>query len=231
MDVWLRREKAGRRSIPWMRDGIRERVLTDGELAKLWDAAASLDTAARVFTRLLVLTACRSGEIAGLSWREVERATGCNGQLSAAALILPPTRTKNGRGHRVPVASLAADELQALAEDTNHQDRFAGLVFPGIPSRTAAICRALRTRVGIDDWTWHDIRRTAATGMARLGCPREHVEAALNHISARGGLVGIYQRHTFDTEAAAALLRWQTHVATLVERAAGTKVIKHPAVA
>jgi hypothetical protein len=52
--------------------------------------------------------------------------------------------------------------------------------------------------------------------MARMGCPREHVEAALNHISARGGLIGIYQRHEFETEAARALLLWQGHVAALV---------------
>jgi hypothetical protein len=82
-----------------------------------------------------------------------------------------------------------------------------------------------------DNWTWHDLRRSAATGMARLGCPREHVEAALNHISARGGLVGIYQRHTFDMEAAGALLRWQSHVATLVGRSGGANVVKHPAAA
>jgi len=90
------------------------------------------------------------------------------------------------------------------------------LVFPGIASRVAAICRSLRRQTAILDWSWHDLRRSAATGMARLGCPREHVEAALNHISARGGLVGIYQRHTFDSEAASALLRWQAHIATLV---------------
>jgi integrase len=230
VDVWLRREKGGRRSIPWMRDGIRERVLTDRELVKLWDASASLDASARVFTRLLLLTACRCGEITGLSWREIELDTDATGKAAFKALVLPPTRTKNRRGHRVPLGSLAADELQSLVKDDN-QGRPSGLIFSGIASRTASTCRALRKGVGIDDWTWHDIRRTAATGMARLGCPREHVEAALNHISARGGLVGIYQRHTFDTEAAAALLRWQHHVAELVGRALGAVVVKHPAAA
>jgi integrase len=230
MEAWLRREKAGRRSVPWMRDGIRERVLTDSELAKLWDGSASLDQPARVFTRLLLLTACRSGEIAGLNWREVELATNAGGRPSCTALILPPTRTKNHRGHRVPLGSLGAEVLQVLLEGSG-EGRPAELVFPGIASRTASICRALRKLVGFNDWTWHDIRRTAATGMARLGCPREHVEAALNHISARGGLIGIYQRHTFDTEARAALLRWQMHVAALVGNTVGAVVLKHPVMA
>jgi integrase len=128
------------------------------------------------------------------------------------ALVLAPARTKNRRGHRVPLATAAAAELQALAPPGDAWSPATGLVFPGIASRTAGLCRALRQAAGIDDWTWHDLRRTAATAMARLGCPREHVEAALNHISPRGGLTGIYQRYHFDQEAARALLRWQAAV-------------------
>jgi integrase len=178
IDVWLRRERGGRRTIPWMRDGIRERVLTDAELVRLWDAAASLDPAARGFTRLMMLTACRSGEISGLAWREIERDVGTDGRASPSALLLPQTRTKNGRAHRVPLGVLAALEVRSLGNESDASG--ARLVFPRIPTRTAAICRVLRQRVGATDWTWHDLRRTAATGMARLGCPREHVEAALN---------------------------------------------------
>lgn len=69
----------------------------------------------------------------------------------------------------------------------------------------------------MDGWSWHDCRRTAATAMARLGCARETVEAALNHITARGGLVGIYQQYDFEIEGAPALLCWQAHVEALVE--------------
>jgi integrase len=218
VDIWLQREKGGRRSIPWMRDGIRERVLTDAELVGLWNVAALLDGTARSFTRLMILSACRTGELAGLNWREIERCPdGSKGQ-ALAALLLPPSRTKNGRPHRVPLSLIAAEELQNPIADGDHARPVSGPVFPGIPSRAAGVCRALRHHSGVSDWTWHDLRRTAATGMARLGCPREHVEAALNHISARGGLVGIYQRHTFDVEASTALLRWQMHVASLIGR-------------
>jgi integrase len=222
VDVWLQREKGGRRSIPWMRDGIRERVLADAELMRLWRAAALFDETARRFTRIMILSACRSGELAGLSWHEIERGPGDNQAQSSVALLLPPSRTKNGRPHRIPLGSLAADELRDLVDNADLSRPKSSLVFPGIPSRTAGLCRALRQSTGIADWSWHDLRRTAATGMARLGCPREHVEAALNHISARGGLVGIYQRHSFDGEAAAALLRWQAHVKGLLSNPDGT---------
>jgi integrase len=219
VDEWVRREKGGRRSIPWMRDGIRERVLSDAELEKLWNTSATLDVTARVFTRLLMLTACRSGEITGLVWRELKRDVDDLGAERFMALVLPPARTKNRRGHRVPLAIAAAAELQALAPSSEDGSQVPGLVFPGIGGRTAGICRALRRATGVQDWTWHDLRRTAATGMARLGRPREHVEAALNHISTRGGLTGIYQRYDYDREAEQALQLWQEHVASLMRPA------------
>jgi integrase len=223
VDAWLRREKGVRRSIPWMRDGIRERVLSNEELTRLWAASESLDADARAFARLMLLTACRTGEVAGLSWRETETEAGGRGARRVVAFQLPPHRTKNGRSHRVPLSALATDELARLAP--KQMMAAAGLVFPGLASRTAGICRSLRNVAGISDWSWHDCRRTAATGMARLGCPREHVEAALNHVSARGGLIGIYQRHAFEAEAAQALSKWQAHVTALVTGAPIVKVV------
>jgi integrase len=48
--------------------------------------------------------------------------------------------------------------------------------------------------VGSDDWTFHDLRRTMASGLARLGVPLEVTEAVINHKSGkRGGLVSVYQ--------------------------------------
>lgn len=225
VDAWMRRERAGRRSIPWMRDGIREHVLSDAELAKIWTASESLDVVGRVFTRLMVLTACRTGEIAGLSWREVGPGIDETGKLGFVALALRADRTKNRRPHKVPLGELAAAELAMLAPNLDDGKLRAALVLPGMTSRTAATCRALRKRSGVDQWTWHDLRRTAATGMARLGCPREHVEASLNHITSRGGLVGIYQRYDYDAEARQALLRWQAHVAALVAAVATADVV------
>jgi integrase len=161
-EEWLRREKGGRRSIPWLRDGIRERVLSDVEVTKLWNASASLDVPARAFARRLLLTACRSGEMTGLGWCEIERGVDEHGAERFTALVLAPARTKNRRGHRVPLATAAAAELQALAPPSGAWSPATGLVFPGIASRTAGLCRALRQAAGIDDWTWHDLRRTAA---------------------------------------------------------------------
>ncbi len=218
-DTWMRREAGGRRSVKWLRDGERERVLNDEEIARLWTASAGLDFPARAFVRILMLTACRSGEISGLGWREVERGPVAEAAVSISAIRLAPPRTKNKGGHRVPVGPLAAAELLALATTNGDAPPTTGLVFPGVASSVGGICRALRKATGLEDWTWRDLRRSAATGMARLGCPREHVEAALNHISARGGLHGIYQRYNFQREAGETLLKWQEHIGGLVPSA------------
>jgi integrase len=71
--------------------------------------------------------------------------------------------------------------------------------------------------VEIPHWTFHDLRRTAATGMARLGVPVRVTEAVLNHVSGTGGgIVAVYQRHDFAVEKRDALERWGRRVGELV---------------
>jgi len=70
---------------------------------------------------------------------------------------------------------------------------------------------------GVHGWTVHDLRRTVATGLQRLGIRLEVTEATLNHTSgSRGGIVGIYQRHEYAAEKQAALQQWADHVDRLV---------------
>jgi integrase len=71
---------------------------------------------------------------------------------------------------------------------------------------------------GVPAWRLHDLRRTAATGMADIGVLPHVVEAALNHISgAKAGVAGIYNRSAYAPEKKAALERWTAHVAGLVD--------------
>ena len=70
---------------------------------------------------------------------------------------------------------------------------------------------------GVPPWRLHDLRRTAATGMADIGVLPHVIEAALNHISgAKAGVAGIYNRSAYAPEKKAALERWAAHVAGLV---------------
>ena len=73
-------------------------------------------------------------------------------------------------------------------------------------------------------WNVHDLRRTVATGLQRLGVRLEVTEAVLNHISgSRGGIAGVYQRHDWATEKRAALDSWGDHVLAAAERRSPAK--------
>jgi len=68
----------------------------------------------------------------------------------------------------------------------------------------------------------HDLRRTMATGLQRLGVRLEVTEAVLNHVSgSRAGIVGVYQRHAWTAEKRAALEAWAAHVMGLKLTGAG----------
>ena len=66
-------------------------------------------------------------------------------------------------------------------------------------------------------WTLHDLRRTGASGMARIGVALPTVEKILNHTSGSfGGVVSVYQRHTYADEMREALEKWADFVNGLV---------------
>ena len=77
--------------------------------------------------------------------------------------------------------------------------------------------RRLDAACGVKGWVIHDLRRTLATGLQKLGVSLQVVETVLGHTSgSRAGIVGVYQRHDYAQEKAAALEAWGKHVMALV---------------
>lgn len=77
-------------------------------------------------------------------------------------------------------------------------------------------------------WTLHDLRRTTATGLQRLGVRLEVTESVLNHVAgSRAGIIGVYQRHTWADEKRAALAAWGAHVGAIVEGASPTGMSRY----
>ena len=99
--------------------------------------------------------------------------------------------------------------------------RETDLVFPGkrgVFSGWSKSKHRLDDRTGVTCWTLHDLRRSVATGLQRLGVRLEVTEAVLNHIAgSRAGIVGVYQRHTWADEKRAALTAWGAHVEAIIE--------------
>jgi len=188
----------------------RERVLSDAELRAVWLAADREAPKLRAFVRLLILTAAREMEVADMAAGEVD--------LAASRWTIPAERAKNRTAYTVPLNGLAAAELRAVwPNDQPRADhrllgRGSSSGFRGFSHLKARIDLA----AGVSSWRWHDLRRTARTGMTRLGVPREHAEAAINHISGRSALERTYDRHNYADEVLGALGRWQAHIADLV---------------
>jgi integrase len=206
--------------------GKRERVLSDQEIAEIWRAAGDATWPYGTIVRLLILTGQRRGEVAGMTWGEISE--------NLAMWTLPGERTKNGAAHTVPLSTVACDLLRAaLPEDTNEPLASGEFVLPGAigtpfagwskakraldkainDARAIAAKAAGRTPAPLALWSLHDLRRTVATGLQRLGVRLEVTEAVLNHISgSRGGIAGVYQRHDWAAEKRAALDAWAARV-------------------
>jgi len=181
----------------------RDRVLTDDELRKVWAAAGELGHPFAGIVRLLILTGQRRNEIADLRWSEVD--------LENRMLRLPRERTKNGRSHDVPLSPAALAIIAGLPRMVDAERVFT------IKRRPVTGFSRAKERIDagarVADWTLHDIRRTVASGLQRLGVRLEVTESVLNHRSGSvSGIVSVYQRHDYAEEKRAALGRWGDHV-------------------
>ncbi|HEV7909731.1 MAG TPA: integrase arm-type DNA-binding domain-containing protein [Methylocella sp.] len=201
-------------SLPVAPTAKRERVLSGDELAAIWRATDGAGPFNGI-VRLLVLTGQRREEVAGMTWAELSD--------DFSTWVLPASRAKNGATHIVPLNAQAQDLLRGV-------HRLGELVFPGLRGTFNGWGKAkvaLDKRSGVTNWRLHDLRRTAATGLQRLGVRLEVTEQVLNHVSgSRAGIVGVYQRHDFASEKRAALDAWGAHVLAVVEgRAAIDNVV------
>jgi integrase len=76
-------------------------------------------------------------------------------------------------------------------------------------------------------WTLHDLRRTFASGAARLGIAIHVVEAVLNHKSGTiRGVAAVYNRYSYETEKRACLDAWSRYVEALVSGETGRNIIE-----
>jgi integrase len=173
----------------------RERVLSDEEVGAVWHAAQSTGHPFGPIVQLLLLTGQRRSEIGSLQHAWLD--------LDANTCTLPSTLTKNGRSHTFPIGDLSCALLQASMTASSSPFLFPARGSDGkTPFNGWSKAKAqLDAKANIEAWTLHDLRRTYATNLQRLGIRLEVIEALLNHISGtRAGIVGVYQRHRYEVE-------------------------------
>jgi integrase len=196
----------------------RDRTLTDEELVSIW--RASYQSTFGAFYRLLILTGQRKSEVATLQWAHLNR--------SQAVWTIPGAQTKNGVAHIVPLSPAVVAELDALSGDVWPMSGYV-ISTTGGKKPISGFSKAKKSLDAsqVDEWRVHDLRRTLATGLQRLGVRFEVTEAVLNHISgSRAGVAGIYQRHDWKAEKRAALVAWGAYVQALLNGEEASNVVQ-----
>ena len=185
----------------------RDRVLTDPELAQVFKNTTKLRPPFGPIFQLLILTGARRGEITGLRWSEIKDNT----------IILGRERTKAGAVHSIPLSRPALAILKELPR-IGPSDFVFTINGRNPVTDLAASKERLDSLINIPAWHTHDLRRCVATGLQRIGINLQVIEAVLGHVGgSRSGIVGVYQRHSFDAEKRTALEAWAREVERIVD--------------
>jgi integrase len=191
----------------------RERVLSDAELAALWRAADAMGYPFGCMLKFVALVGCRRNEARNATWLEID--------LEKREWLIPGSRTKNGHAHLVPLSDDAMAVLTSLPRTQGSEFVFTSTGKTPIgslskPKRALDAAVAFELGATPPRWTLHDIRRTVATGLQRLGFAQEVTEAVLNHRSGKvSGIAAVYSRHDFAPEKRRALDAWAAHVTAI----------------
>jgi integrase len=196
-------------------------VLSEDELGLVWRCCDAIGWPFGDLFRLLILTAQRLGEVSTMRWRDLD--------LDKGMWTLPRHIAKNAVGNEVPLSPAAIAVLQGLPRIG--RDEF---VFPALGGSANPVSGFSKAKRRLDQaiahelakadgatlppWRLHDLRRTAASGMAQLGIAPHVIEKVLNHVSGSlAGVAGIYNRYGYGREKRQALETWAAHVGRLID--------------
>jgi integrase len=215
--------------VPPVQEIERDRVLRDDEIRWLWTACDKIGQPFGYAVKLLLLTGQRRGEVGEMTEREIDR--------DKRTWTIPAARAKNDAIHDVPLSDQALVVLDSIKRIKGSK----GFIFTTSGDSPVSGWSKAKTQLEklmseaaakegkeMAPWRLHDLRRTVATGMQRIGIRLEVAEKVLNHVSGSfAGVVGVYQRHDFANEKRAALDAWAREVGRIVSGKTAT-VIQMP---
>lgn len=197
----------------------RDRVLSDAEIAAIWNATASCGYPYEPFVKLLVLLGQRRSEVAAIRWADVD--------LSAALWTMPNRSTKNRETHLLPLSTLAVEIIGTCPYVSG-----SAFLFPSARDRNrhmsgfAVMKTKLDNLSGVKDWVLNDCRRSMATHMPALGIDETVIERIQNHKLAAGARASqvqkVYNRYKYAPQMRDALEKWATHLQSQILNASTT---------
>lgn len=206
----------------------RDRVLSDDEIKKIWDALEQEDPFCQALFKLRILTAQRGGEIRRMKWEDVD--------LDSGEWVIPASDAKNGVAHSVPLNQQAVETLNTLRKwqqerlDTINAGRkkkkkeakkFSEWVFPSPRGDDSPfdweqkITKHLRDASGVD-FRPHDLRRTVGTLLTKhCKVDRFILKRILNHVD--NDITAVYDRNRYDDQKRLALDTWGRRLKSIIE--------------
>jgi integrase len=174
------------------KDHARKRILSDGEIRKLWDACSTANGYGDLI-KLLLLTGQRREKVASMRWDDVS---------ADGTWTIPSEKREKGNAGELVLPAMALDIIKGRPRLASNPYILAGR--DSGPLRSFHGPRdALKAKVGFEDWRIHDLRRTARSLMSRAGVRPHIAERVLGH--AIRGVEGVYDRHSYREEKAQAL--------------------------
>lgn len=178
-----------------LRPKARQRVLTDDEIRHVWHSLGEQSTHRAL--RLILFTAQRPGEVAGMHRREIQGNT----------WVIPQERAEKGKGSHVVHLTKTALEIIGDAP---------GYIFDIERNSISRTVQQTCNFFGLPRWTPHDLRRTARTLLAKLGVPDEHAEAVIAH--SKQGIKAVYNQWQYQDEKKAALILLEQELLRIITK-------------
>jgi integrase len=215
---------------PGGNESPRNRTLSVQEIKAVW---AKLDTAdmamaTHIALKLLLVTGQRRGELTFALWSHFDMDDAKLWTIPPDLLKSSHARRGNPEPHQVPLSPLAIKllrELKMISGDGAYVLPAHGRKKNDRPYSAGSLSRAVfsnRKHFGVAAFTPHDLRRTAASFMTKIGIPRLHVEKVLNHST--GDIAEVYDRHDYLPEKRVALERWASHLQSVIDGKENTVV-------
>lgn len=196
----------------------RMRVLSDTEIKACWTAldlenrAVDMYRLTKLVLKLILLTGQRPGEVAGMTWAEIDENAHC--------WNIPSERMKNAAANRVPLCPMAMEIINAAKIYSAGSD----YVFRSSHKENEPITRHALSRAVARHWsemegieaafTPHDLRRTLRTRLAELGVTDIIAERVLGH--RLQGIMAVYNQYPYDAEKRDALMRWERRLQEMI---------------
>jgi integrase len=196
---------------------VRDRVLSTDEIRRLWTAWDELSMPFGLYFKMLLITGQRRSEVSHMEWDHLD--------TERRLWTIPREMTKSRRSHVVPLSDMACQILEEVPRIAASPFVFTGASgrtpisgFSKLKNRSAALA-------GVTGWRLHDLRRSAATGMAKhCGISEFVIGKVLNH-SPRGVTAVHYNQYEYEEETRRALDAWGSYLQSILGDPDDTNIV------